>query len=341
MKKVRFGVIGTNFITEWVIAGARADSRFELSAVCSRSADRADQFADKHGIPHRFVSVEEMARSPHVDAVYIASPNFKHAEQALVCMSHGKHVLCEKPMASDACEARAMVEASCRYGVTLMEAMKTTLTPGFRRVMDSMKDIGPVRRYFASFCQYSSRYDKFKAGERPNAFNPDMSNGAVMDLGVYTIYPMVALFGMPARITASGLLLPTGADGQGSAIFGYDGFDAVVMYSKIADSSLSSEIQGEAGMLMIDRINRMGRVSFTPHVANVAGGASRGFEQVTLDCGDDAIENDYYYEIKEFIDLIMEGRGESDINSHANSVAVMEIVDEIRHQIGVLFPCDR
>ena len=89
MKKVRFGVVGTNFITDWVIKGAREDERFELVAVCSRSQETADAFAEKHNIPYTFTSLEEMAASDLIDAVYIASPNFKHAEQSILCMQHG------------------------------------------------------------------------------------------------------------------------------------------------------------------------------------------------------------------------------------------------------------
>ena len=115
MDKVRFGVVGTNFISDWVIAGARQDERFELVAVYSRTQETADAFASKHNIPYTFTSLEEMAKSPLIDAVYIASPNFLHASQSILCMSYGKHVLCEKPFASNAKEVRAMIEASRTY----------------------------------------------------------------------------------------------------------------------------------------------------------------------------------------------------------------------------------
>ncbi len=104
INKIRFGVVGTNFITDWVIAGAREDERFELVAVYSRTQETADAFATKHQIPYTFTSLEEMAQSPLIDAVYIASPNFLHASQSILCMKHGKHVLCEKPFASNARE---------------------------------------------------------------------------------------------------------------------------------------------------------------------------------------------------------------------------------------------
>ena len=150
MDKVRFGVVGTNFITDWVLAGAAQDNRFELAAVCSRTEERAEEFARKYNIPHRFTSLEEMAASPFVDAVYIATPNFLHASQSILCMSYGKHVLCEKPLASNAAEAKAMIEASGRYNVTLMEAMKPTLTPNFRSILENIGKVGKIRRYFAS-----------------------------------------------------------------------------------------------------------------------------------------------------------------------------------------------
>ena len=95
MKKIRFGVVGTNNITDWVIAGARQDERFELIAVCSRTKEHAHEFAIKHNIPHTFTSLEEMAKNPLIDAVYIATPNYVHARQSILCMNHGKHVLCE------------------------------------------------------------------------------------------------------------------------------------------------------------------------------------------------------------------------------------------------------
>ena len=87
MKKIRFGVVGTNNITDWVIDEGRQDERFELTAVCSRTQERADEFANKHSIPHTFTSLEDMAKSPLIDAVYIATPNYVHAEQSILCMS--------------------------------------------------------------------------------------------------------------------------------------------------------------------------------------------------------------------------------------------------------------
>ncbi len=337
MSKIRFGVVGTNFITDWVIAGARQDERFELTAVYSRTQERADEFAAKHNIPYTFTSLEEMAKSPLIDAVYIASPNFKHAEQSILCMKHGKHVLCEKPFASNAAEAKAMIEASQTYNVTLMEAMKPTLTPNFQAVREHLQEIGTIRRYFACYCQYSSRYDKFKEGIVLNAFKPELSNGAMMDIGIYTLYPMVVLFGKPKKIDASGVVLSSGADGQGAVNFLYDDMNATILYSKIANSSLPTEIQGEEGNITLDRINIIGKVTLEPRTAAASG---RGEAPKPQDISRLTEKDEYYYEVAEFISLIQAGKRESAINSHANSRITLEIIDEIRRQLGIVYPAD-
>lgn len=326
--KVRFGVIGTNFIVDKVLEAARLDHRFELTAIYSRTQERADEFAKKHNVPHTFTSLEDMVSSNLIDAVYIASPNSLHASQSILCMQHGKHVFCEKPFASNANEVKAMIAAAEKYNVRLMEAMKPTMTPNFSTIKDNLKEIGTIRKYFSCYCQYSSRYDKLKEGVILNAFDPSLSNGAVMDLGVYTIYPMVVLFGRPKKISATGLKLFTGADGQGSVNFEYEDMDATVMYSKIADSSLPTEIQGEEGTITADRINIINKVTLK----------KRGGEETIISTPNPTHE--YYFEVVEFIDLIQKNRRESTINSLENSLITIEIIDEIRKQLGIIYPAD-
>ena len=337
MNQLRLGVVGTNFITDRVLAGARQEERLLPAAVCSRTQETANAFAARHNLPHTFTSLESMAQSPLIDAVYIASPNFLHASQSILCMQHGKHVLCEKPLASNAREAAEMIAASRRYNVTLMEAMKPTLTPNFRAIGDNLKRIGTVRRYFACYCQYSSRYDKYREGIVLNAFRPEYSNGAMMDIGVYTVYPMVALFGRPQRIEASGIVLPSGVDGQGAVNFLYPGMNATVLYSKIANSALPTEIQGEEGNITANRINIIGSVTYTPRLEATSG---KGALPAAQSIGRATDMDEYYYEVAEFVNLVQAGERESAVNSHQNSLITLEIADEVRRQLGVVYPAD-
>ncbi|MEF9931651.1 MAG: Gfo/Idh/MocA family oxidoreductase, partial [Bacteroidales bacterium] len=220
IKKIKFGVIGTSSITNLFLTGALLDPRFELVAVYSRSHERGKAFADKYGVKNVFTNLISMVNC--INAIYIASPNSCHAEQAIFFLNKGIHVLCEKPLCSNKKEAEKMIKASKENNVILMEAMISTLNPNFLKLRDNIKKVGKVRKYFASYCQYSSRYDKYKNGIIENAFNPKLSNGALVDIGVYAIYPMVVLLGKPKSIKAIGYILDSGIDGAGTVIFEYE-----------------------------------------------------------------------------------------------------------------------
>ena len=319
---VRFGIVGTNYISDRIIAAGNEDTRFQAVAVYSRKQETAEVFARKHHLSHTFTDLRAMAESDCIDAVYIASPNFLHAEQAIVCLSSGKHVLCEKPFASNAQEVKEMIDTAKRHNKVLMEAMMPTLLPNFEQVRQQVDKIGTICNYFAPYCQYSSRYDKFKAGEILNAFKAGMSNGALMDIGVYTIYPMVILFGKPLRINASGLLLSTGVDGHGMIQFEYPAMLATVVYSKTFDSPLPAAIHGEDATIIIDHINCIKSVTLINRE-----------NKTTEDLSIQPLHHEYYYEIAEFINIIQSGKTESTINSHQHSLWTMEIMDEARRQV--------
>lgn len=326
---IRFGVIGTNWITEKFIDAANHVEAFQLAAVYSRTEEKATEFAGKFGVKTIFTNMEEMANSDEIDAVYIASPNSLHSKQAILFLQNKKHVICEKPIASNVKELNEMIQVAKENNTLLMEAMKSTLMPGFQAVEENIHKIGKIRRYFASYCQYSSRYDAYKEGKIMNAFDPTFSNGSLMDIGIYCIYPLVALFGKPLEVKAQSYLLETGVDGQGSILLKYEDKDAVIMYSKITDSFLPSEIQGELGSIMIDKISAPEQVEIRYRDGNV--------EKIA----EEAVENSMYFEAKHFVELIQAGKVESDVNSFENSTIVMEILDEVRKQVGVVFPADQ
>jgi len=324
--KIRFGIIGTNKITDQVLEGAALDPRFKLAAVYSRSLERAKEFADKYGVTSIFTDFEAMSSS--IDAVYIASPNALHYEQAIFFLKKGIPVLCEKPLCSNAYEAKQLIEAAQKYHTPLMEAMVATLNPNFLALKEHLPKIGTIRKYFASFCQYSSKYDKFKQGVIENTFKRELSNGCLVDIGVYTIYPMVVLFGRPKSVQATGVMLSSGVDGSGSAIFEYEEMEAIVTYSKVSNSSACTEIQGEEGSLTLDKVSIPRQLLLK----------QRNKEQHDLSaahCG-----NDYYYEIREFINLIVAQKIEHEVNSYKNAIIVMELMDEIRKQIGLVYSAD-
>lgn len=325
---IRFGVVGTGWITEEFIRCANLTGNFKLSAVYSRKEQRATEFAQKYQLEEIFTNLEDMAKSNLIDAVYIASPNSFHADQAKLFLENKKHVLCEKPIATNLLELEEMIKATKENKVLLMEAMKSSFLPNLKTIKENLYKIGKIRRYFGTYCQYSSRYDKYKRGENPNTFNPEFSNGSLMDLGIYCIYPLIHLFGKPNDISANGLILKSGVDGEGSLVLSYDDMDAIIMHSKITNSSLPSEIQGENGNIIIDKIHTPENIKILYKNGEV--------EDITVPQS----KNIMYYEAKEFTDLIKAHKTESSINSYCISRNVMEVLETARRQMGVLYPGD-
>ena len=328
---VRFGIIGTGRISDWVLKGAAQDPRIKIVAVCSRTAEAAEAFVARNPMAAGakvYVSVEEMASDPKVDAVYVGTPNQTHCEYTMAALKAGKHVLCEKPLALNAAEGRQMVEAARENGCLLMEAMVSTLNPNFIAAAARLKEIAPIRSYSSSFCQYSSKFEALKRGEVGTAFKPGTA-GALRDVGVYTLYPLVALFGKPN--TVQGRLgtfeTPEGmTDVYGSALLGYDGMDATLTWSKTFDSFQPTEIAGENGNLILDEIHIARKAEIVPHAAPTSG---QGPKPGRTLLGEGLQYNEYYYEFKEFADLIEQGKKESAHNSLATSLAVLEIMDEL------------
>ncbi|TWT00549.1 Gfo/Idh/MocA family protein [Planomicrobium sp. CPCC 101079] len=311
---MRFGIIGTNWITDRFIKAAKAHPDFSIGAVFSRTEQKGREFAEKYQVKNVYTDMAEMFQSGTVDAVYIASPNSFHVEHSLLAIEHGIHVLCEKPAVVTVDEMDQVIAASKKHEVTYMEAMKSTVTPSFLNLKKNLNKIGQLRRFVFHYNQYSSRYDKYKEGIVENAFKPELGNGAKMDLGVYCIAPIVHLAGEPEAVLKNTYLLSTGADGQGSMIFDYDGVEAVIMYSKISDSYLPSEIQGENGVIEIDRISDPKNI-----VIKYRDGQT---EDLSVPHEFDTM----YYELEEFIKCVNNKQVESAINTHEISRKVVKLL---------------
>ncbi|OHS96691.1 oxidoreductase, NAD-binding domain protein [Tritrichomonas foetus] len=322
-KTLRFGVVGTGWITDTFIEAASFDKRAVFTAVFSRKLETAQSFARKHNIKHCFTNLDEMCECDEVDAIYIASPNICHSPQAILCMNHKKHVLVEKPFAANLKQAEEMVECAKRNDIVLMEAMRLTVSPVFKAILSNMEKIGPVHKFVSLFCQFSSKFEKFKAGEKFSSLSADTAGGCLMDIGVYTIYPTVCMFGEPKSVHCVGSLLESGVDQEATIICGYEGKSAVLVSSKVSNNVADSEIQGEKGTILINKMN-------TFHSAKIIYKDGKEEELFTSQ-----YKNDMVYEVNEFIDIVNSGKKESELNSHRNSLISMKILDEARKQIGI------
>lgn len=324
---MQFGVIGTNFVTDWFIEAGRLVPGFQLTAVYSRTMERAREYAEKWGAPQTYDALSALAASREVEAVYIASPTCLHARQALEMIEAGKHVLVEKPLASNAAEAAHIFDAARANGVVALEAIRNIFGPAMENVQKAIPRIAPVRHATLSFCQYSSRYDAFLAGDVQNAFRPELSNGAIMDIGVYAVEYMARLFGAPRQVQAAGMKLPGSIDAFGSILAQYEGMCAQLIYSKVSDSAMQTEIQGEKGTITVDFLRSPQR-----QILRLRGGE-------TIDISAPEEPHDMRYEIEAFLAFAAGAHGAEVYNRC--SMESLQVMDAARCQMGITFPADK
>lgn len=323
---IRFGMIGTGKIAEKFWQANRYGKDFELTAVYSRTLERARQFGFQKGQLQYFDDLEAFANSDCIDAVYVASPNCCHYEQVMTLLKAGKHVLCEKPMASNLEQAQEMFAEAEKQNLILLEGMRSIYAPSFQKMIPYMETLGTIRRATLQYCQYSSRYDNYKRGIVENAFKPELSNGALMDIGVYVVSCMIRLFGAPKSIKASGVKLHNGVDGAGTILMEYPDMIGEAIYSKITDSAMPSQIQGEDASMLIQEIENVKDL----RIVRKGVVQSIHFEQS---------DNILNYETQEFIKMIKTGMGWE--KSKEITLETMKVLDEARKQLHIVFPEDK
>lgn len=323
---IRFAVIGTNFITDRFLEASRHCEDFVFSAVYSRTEEKGRSFAQRYGVEKVYTDLSALASDPQIDAVYIASPTCCHMEQAVLMMEHQKHVLCEKPAASNLRELQKMLCTARKHNVVFLEAMRPVFHPGMALLQSLIPKVGTVRRIQFTFCQYSSRYDKFKNGIIENAFRPELSNGALMDIGSYCVHTAVYLFGMPKKIQALSTILPESIDGEGSILMDYGSFQGNIHYSKITNTYLSSEIQGEEGCILVDKISEPSSIRFIPYDG----------DEMTYHVKE---KDDMRFELKAFLEAITQKK--TILTYHQASIDTLSVMDMARKQCGIVFPADQ
>lgn len=323
---MKIAIIGSNTIALQFCAAGMLCNEFEITAIYSRTLAKAKEMAQTYGAKYAFDSLEDLANCEEIDSVYIASPNSLHFEQSMQMLCAKKHVICEKPIASNAMQLKKMIETAARNHCVLLEAMRPAHLPTMAIIKETLKTIGPVRRVVLNYCQYSSRYDKFKDGIIENAFKPELSNGALMDIGVYPAHVLVQLFGKPEQITGYAVKLANGVDGEGAILCQYDGMIGELLYSKISNSYLESEIQGENGNLILDTVSGQRNIRLI----------DRSGKETCL--SPNMKEHDMCYEIEAFIQMTKEGTGHETFLQC--SLETMELLDQARKTQGIVFPAD-
>ena len=253
---IKYGLIGTGWISQEFVKGAQEVEGLKLEYVYSRSLEKGRDFARLFACENVVTSLDDLANSG-IDAVYIASPNSLHYEQSLFFLERGIHVLCEKPATVNAAQIEHLQSLAKARGLVYLEAFMFLYSPNRFILADALKELGKIRSGHFDFSQHSSRYQAYLKGENPNIFNPQMAGGSLMDLGCYCICPTVYFWGLPKSLKASAVFLENGCDSNGAALLDYGDFLASLSYSKTGQSRGVSQIIGDKATLTIKSISQL------------------------------------------------------------------------------------
>lgn len=246
MKKFTWGILGIGKIAHKFAADLALLPNAQLYACGSRSAERAQIFAQQYGAPHFFGTYEALAACPDLDIVYIATPHASHCEASLLCMEHGKAVLCEKPLALNRKEAQRMADAARSNGVFLMEAIWTRFMPPTLQVLEWIQEgaIGRVRAVKADF-GFPAAFDP-----KGRLFDPALGGGALLDIGIYPSVLALLVLGVPARIEAAASFGPTSVDEDTGMLFAYEDGALAHLHANLRYSTpIEAFIYGEQGTI--------------------------------------------------------------------------------------------
>lgn len=318
----RWGIIGTGGIARTFARDIAHLEGHEIAAVGSRTLSNSQEFT-KEFPATAFGSYEELVASD-LDAVYVATPHSLHAENSILALNAGKPVLCEKPFAVNAAQAEAMIQASQKNSVALMEAMWSRFLPHYRIVREIVQsgELGELVALYADHGQPlpADRYYRLHA--------PELAGGALLDLGIYPISLAFMVLGEPDSIIASSQPTESGVDAQTSMIFSYfTGQQAVMTTTLKVRTPCTAQIIGTKGRINIDSN------FYTPTSMQVIveGKLAREYPKTYIGHG-------IREQASEFSQVVRSGELESSIMSQLESLAIMQVMDEIREMIDLKYP---
>ncbi len=325
LTSLQWGIIGLGNIAHYFCKDLQLVEKASIGAVASRSIDKAEKFAAQYRVEKSYGNYKDLLADSNIDIVYIATPHHSHAKWSIEAMNAGKHVLCEKPLAINQSEVKAMIEAAQKNGVFLMEALWSKFNPSVKTCIEYARSgnvIGEVNRLYADFNFHQEATDNHRL------FNMELAGGALLDVGIYPAFLAYSIFGVPDQILASARFHRTGADLQTSAIFQYKNATANISCGFASYSDMQAKIYGTEGQIFIE-----------PRWHEAQGYTLRHLQKgKTIKVDLPTKGKGFTYEIKECIRCIGERKLESECWSWKNSLELMQILDEIRRQIGLKYP---
>jgi len=250
---MNLGIIGSGYIVSVLLDTLVNVSEIKIPSICVRNSSlhKGRALAEKYNIKNIYTSLDEFLNSTEIDTVYIGIVNSLHYEYAKLALESGENVICEKPFTQTTAEAEDLFDMAEKNGVYLFEAITTIHMPMFKKAKENLDKIGQVRIINCSFCQYSSRYDKYLNGDYAPVFKKELFGGTLVDLNIYNIHFVASIFGEPKAIYYYPNIGKNGVDTSGVLIMDYGDFKAVCVGAKDSASDSFGVIQGEKGYIKI------------------------------------------------------------------------------------------
>ncbi|MDO4975888.1 MAG: Gfo/Idh/MocA family oxidoreductase [Eubacteriales bacterium] len=315
---VKLAIVGCGKQAEKFFQANRFHRQMEILAVCGKSMQEAMEFAARKGRMYYSDDLNALADWDGVEAVYIACGLKERYETAVRMLEAGKHLLIEAPMAESHEEVEKLYQLAEEKNVILMEAIPSIYAPAFEKMLPYLRSIGKVRHATLHHCHYDMAYEQWKRGIVMEAFDPEYSGGAMMEMGVYPVAAMIRLYGTPDHVMANGVKLSNGIDVSGSILMAYEDMTAQVIYSKISESAMPSQLQGEEGSMLIGEIDNIKDLKICRRKVD----QSIHFEQS---------DNIMHHETDHFLRMIRTGMGMEECKKI--SLATMKVLEEARKQL--------
>ena len=322
---MKFAILGLGNIAQKMATAVTRLPEVECYAVAARDLNRAKAFAETWGFEKAYGSYEEMLSDPDVELVYVATPHSHHYEQAKMCLEHGKHVLVEKAFTVNAGQAEELIALSREKHLLLAEAIWTRYMPCRKMIDDLIAEgaIGNVTSLTANLGYALRGVERME--------KPELAGGALLDLGVYPInFALMSFHSEVKKVDSTVVKSPAGIDWMNSMTMIFeDGKMAVLHSNMLASANREGASFGDKGYMEIQNINNCEEIRLY----------DENYQLVKRIPVPEQI-NGYEYEVLSCIRAIKEGKIECEEMPHEETLRVMRIMDQLRADWGIKFPCE-
>lgn len=322
---MKFAILAAGNIARSMARAAAGIKEIELYAVACRDYNRAKAFAEQWGFEKAYGSYEEMVKDPEVELVYVASPHSHHYAHAKICLEHGKHVLVEKAFTVNAKQAEELIRIAGEKKLLLAEAIWTRYMPS-RKMIDEIIDTGVIGRITSLTANLGYVLPHVERMQ-----NPALAGGALLDLGVYPInFALMTFHSKVEKVMSTAVMSDQGVDWMNSITLTFaDGKMAALHSNMLALTDRQGVINGDKGYIEVQNINNCEEIRVYDLDRKMIARYERP-EQI----------NGYEYEVLACVKAIREGKIECEEMPHRETLRVMRLMDEIREEWGMKFPCE-